>query len=75
VELVGTLEPRATFRELAYLLYDRVDEAEFGRRLQLARQRRKQAPALFNPADPMQPNGRLEGFHPGVRNCCLLSAL
>lgn len=46
VELVGTLEPRATFPELLRLLHDRIDEAEFARRLQRARQRRKQTPGL-----------------------------
>jgi hypothetical protein len=42
VELVLTLEPRASFRELASLLFERMSGEEFARRLDKARQQRKQ---------------------------------
>lgn len=43
-DLVGTLQPRATLHELKYLLFDRMDGQEFGRRLEQCRlERQRQA--------------------------------
>jgi hypothetical protein len=41
-DLVATLEPRATVKELVYLLFDRQGSEEFARRLEQCRQQRKQ---------------------------------
>jgi hypothetical protein len=75
VELVGTLEPRATFPSWcdSYTIGSMRWSSPGGFNRQGSGESRRRPPST--PPASMQPNRRLEGFHPGVRNCSFISAL